>query len=85
MRADSQLLSCPKSGKVLKTLIIFFADQFGQIHVLMKKNRRLIKGAMKRGRGMCGMSQSYKLTYLHILRAGMVYITMVCAHTDTCM
>ena len=31
---------------------------------------------MKRGRGTCGTFQSYKLMYLHILRAGMVFITL---------
>ena len=32
-------------------------------------------GGMKRGRGTCGMFQSCKLTYLHVLRAAMVYIS----------
>ena len=38
------------------------------------------KGAMKRGRGRCGTFQSCKLMYLHILPAGMVYITLWYVH-----
>ena len=37
---------------------------------------------MKRGRGTCGTFQSYKLTYLHKLRAGMVYITLWDVHVS---
>ena len=37
-------------------------------------------GVMKRGRGMCGVFQAFNLMYLHILRAGMVYITLWYMH-----
>ena len=37
---------------------------------------------MKRGQGTCSTFKAFNLTYLHILRAGMVYITMVCARTQ---
>ena len=35
---------------------------------------------MKRGRGTCSMFQSYKLMYLHVLRAGMVYLWTLFHH-----
>ena len=33
-------------------------------------------GAMKHGRGMCSTLKVINLTYLHVVRAGMVYITI---------
>ena len=41
-------------------------------------------GAMKRGRGTCGMFKAFNLMYLHVLRAGIVFVVVcseVCAHT----
>ena len=35
-----------------------------------------MRGAMKQGRGMCGTFKVFNLMYLHILCAGMVYITL---------
>ena len=32
-------------------------------------------GVMKQGRGTCGTFKVINLTYLHVLHAGMVYIT----------
>ena len=37
-------------------------------------------GAMKRGWGTCGKFKAFNLTYLHVLRAGMVYITLWYMH-----
>ena len=37
-------------------------------------------GAMKRGRGTCSTFKAFNLMYLHILRAGMVYVTLWYVH-----
>ena len=59
-----------------------------KLSICNKEERK--KGAMKRGWGTCGMFKAFNLTYLQILRAGMVYITLwyvhvpVRAHTGMC-
>ena len=35
---------------------------------------------MKRGRGMCGTVKAFNLMYLHVLRAGMVYLAIWYVH-----
>ena len=35
---------------------------------------------MKRGLGMCSMFKAFNLTYLQVLHAGMVYITLWYVH-----
>ena len=35
---------------------------------------------MKRGWGTCGTFKAFNLTYLHVLRSGMVYITLWYVH-----
>ena len=42
--------------------------------ILPRTFTQLNFGVMKQGWGMCGTFQSCKLTYLHVLPAGMVYI-----------
>ena len=43
-------------------------------------NRFQLKGAMKQGRGMCGIFKAVNLMYLHILHAGMVHISLWYLH-----
>ena len=40
----------------------------------------LERGAMKQGQGTCCTFKAFNLTYLHVLRAGIVYISLWSVH-----
>ena len=57
------MLNCTKVNQVAKT---------GFRYLPISKKQNINIGAIKRGRGMCGTFKAFSLTYLHVVRAGMV-------------